>query len=665
MAVTLRAIQHGFGARLVWLCILIGMLGVSCVQSLTVEEIVEPMVNVTKKVDKWTPLRWYMERESDVSKVLLEEGSKAKAVKRLMEHELRSFSIEQLITGIVRIEDARLKHKGDLILLEDGFEKLREEFLRMESEKSEAIRDLTTEVAILKAGKEKLEQELEEKVKRDMKKDLEAVKEKRELVEALDRAYSAISALQAEKKAADDLIARMSKMSTTANVKGGDNNDVDVGDGDSDMDGPKMAATSGTKGGPSLSSGGGDASGPASYLVFKDCQTIKCVSGKVAEHSFDLLWLIFTDPLSLGGDTWNKVTQWVLDNMTLISCMLGAGIMFVFSNIIVYTIRKFAKVCQMLCRAWVLFLHLPVVTIVRDIIRFCFQMMVNSAEEAKSEREKMAKENKEMKSAIDKLAIAMKKIGEGTERAKRDAAAMMRTGPGNVEWGRQVDERLNRPPPWNRPPPGPSNRQGPRGQDRWTPARNQGGRDGRPGPSQPARAQAVMRSQEDIPVSTQPPDSPRLATTSEPATSNSPTAAVGAAKTTHDDSVGKLLYTPIFIEGVRLPRCLIDTGAQVNLIPKRDVVKQGWHFDFTGAKKICGFDGAPRGMDGVFTGTIKIGPTTLEEVDFQVCPQISVPIVGMDTLGKMGFNVNCRDGKLCQQSTGKYVQCSMVESRKN
>ena len=140
---------------------------------------------------------------------------------------------------------------------------------------------------------------------------------------------------------------------------------------------------------------------------------------------------------------------------------------------------------------------------------------------------------------------------------------------------------------------------------------------------------------------------------------------MNVVKTPQDISVRKLLYTPIVIEGVRLPRCLIDTGAQINLIPKKDVVKQGWHYELAGAKKICGFDGAPRGMDGLFTAAVKIGPTTLEKVDFQVCPQISVPIVGIDTLGKMGYNVNCREGRLSKQGIDEVVQCSVVVNQKN
>ena len=114
-----------------------------------------------------------------------------------------------------------------------------------------------------------------------------------------------------------------------------------------------------------------------------------------------------------------------------------------------------------------------------------------------------------------------------------------------------------------------------------------------------------------------------------------------------------------------MPRCLIDTGAQVNLIPKRHVVKQGWAYDLGGAKVISGFNGEPCPMDGVLWAKIKLGPTTLSKTEFQVCSAISVPILGIHTLSKMGFLVDCRQGTLCKADTGERIQCSIVNAPKN
>ena len=84
-----------------------------------------------------------------------------------------------------------------------------------------------------------------------------------------------------------------------------------------------------------------------------------------------------------------------------------------------------------------------------------------------------------------------------------------------------------------------------------------------------------------------------------------------------------------------------------------------------GVKIISGFAGDPQPMDGVLQADIQIGPTKMNEVEFQVCPKLSVPILGIYTLSKMGFTVDCKQGTLCDPETGKRVQCSVVNAQKN
>ena len=144
-----------------------------------------------------------------------------------------------------------------------------------------------------------------------------------------------------------------------------------------------------------------------------------------------------------------------------------------------------------------------------------------------------------------------------------------------------------------------------------------------------------------------------------------PAATVSTVTNDGSSQGGKLLYTPITIKGVRMSRCLVDTGAQINLIPRKDIVKNGWTYDKAGAQVVYGFDGQPSALDGVFSSTIQVGPTTKKDVRFHVSPSISVPILGIDTLRDMGFSVNCAEGELVAESTGHIIRCSVVLNQKN
>ena len=67
-------------------------------------------------------------------------------------------------------------------------------------------------------------------------------------------------------------------------------------------------------------------------------------------------------------------------------------------------------------------------------------------------------------------------------------------------------------------------------------------------------------------------------------------------------------HTPIWINGVRIPWCLIDTGAEVNLISVRDAIKYGFSYNLGGIQKIRGFNGGISAIDGVMECDMRLGP---------------------------------------------------------
>ena len=42
------------------------------------------------------------------------------------------------------------------------------------------------------------------------------------------------------------------------------------------------------------------------------------------------------------------------------------------------------------------------------------------------------------------------------------------------------------------------------------------------------------------------------------------------------------LHTPVWINGVKIPRCLIDTGAEMNSISVKDAIKDEFSYNLGG-----------------------------------------------------------------------------------
>ena len=68
-------------------------------------------------------------------------------------------------------------------------------------------------------------------------------------------------------------------------------------------------------------------------------------------------------------------------------------------------------------------------------------------------------------------------------------------------------------------------------------------------------------------------------------------------------------HTPVWINGVRIPQCLIDTGAEVNLISVKDTIKYEFSYNLGGIQKIRGFYGAINAIDGVMECDIRLQGT--------------------------------------------------------
>ena len=95
---------------------------------------------------------------------------------------------------------------------------------------------------------------------------------------------------------------------------------------------------------------------------------------------------------------------------------------------------------------------------------------------------------------------------------------------------------------------------------------------------------------------------------------------------------------------MRFPRCLIDTGSEVNLISMRDVINHGMQYEMGGIEAIRGFNGKTSPFNGLLHCKIRLGPCGEgKDAEFLVTSAVSIPINGMPTLSDLEVMVDCRE----------------------
>ena len=126
----------------------------------------------------------------------------------------------------------------------------------------------------------------------------------------------------------------------------------------------------------------------------------------------------------------------------------------------------------------------------------------------------------------------------------------------------------------------------------------------------------------------------------------------------------KEIYAPINFEGVRFSRCLIDTGAQINLMPASDVTKNQFIIQKGGIQEVRGFNGSPGKIVGTIKGKLQVGPEKeAKEMDFLVSPDITVPVIGFPALKEFGLSIDCQNHQIYNESTGEAVLCSVIATK--
>lgn len=126
---------------------------------------------------------------------------------------------------------------------------------------------------------------------------------------------------------------------------------------------------------------------------------------------------------------------------------------------------------------------------------------------------------------------------------------------------------------------------------------------------------------------------------------------------------GQLMYVPITLNGAKLERCMIDTGAEVNVISANLALKSGLTYQPAYIKEIQGFNGAPTKVVGIATCTMEMAPSQQpKEEKFLVVESIpGGPIIGMPTLNRFGLILDCDTKEITDKASGNMVKCAVLK----
>lgn len=125
----------------------------------------------------------------------------------------------------------------------------------------------------------------------------------------------------------------------------------------------------------------------------------------------------------------------------------------------------------------------------------------------------------------------------------------------------------------------------------------------------------------------------------------------------------RVFQTPISLGGVQVPKVILDTGAEVNVIPLSVCRRFGFVFQNAGPDiTLAGFDGNPICKPiGRVSFLTTVGPSESSQIEFLVVEKASETLVGLPTLCRLKLQLDCATGEVLHKPSGKRVYCSVVK----
>ena len=143
----------------------------------------------------------------------------------------------------------------------------------------------------------------------------------------------------------------------------------------------------------------------------KGCTTIKCCLLHIIGRLMDWAWLFASDPITLFEKITKKLSGAFESQIKFLSAMLGAALVFIGMNVTVYAATKFAELCEQIRKLIKFLVKLPLVAFVLDASKKFTKWILTTSDVVRSQEVADKVERK-----VDILTEALQKIVDIVEK---------------------------------------------------------------------------------------------------------------------------------------------------------------------------------------------------------------------------------------------------------
>ena len=436
----------------------------------------------------------------------------------------------------------------------------------------------------------------------------------------------------------------------------------------------------------------------------KGCTTIKCCLLHIIGRLMDWAWLFASDPITLFEKITKKLSGAFESQIKFLSAILGAALVFIGMNVTVYAATKFAELCEQIRKLMKFLMKLPLVAFMFDASRKFAKWVLTTSDVVRSQEVADKVERK-----VDILTEALQKIVDIVEKPDEPGPSAIRqkkesTGKRCTYCGAEGHARAACPREkfdsikctfcgrrghlekdchqkmWR---PLPQRRRFEEKSPQTSSVSQEKKKDEKPEVAMIVcefcglnhkkenclKNKAVKKKTGLDIIQESKKENGGSSSSSEGSAAVSMIRNEGVNSNVEDERLSpekeRLIYAPISFEGVKFSSCLLDTGAQVNLMPAREVSRHGFPYRRDGIRAVRGFDGSPGRILGTVMGQLSIGRGESVMAEFLVSPDVTRPIVGIGALASMGMSIDCASRELINNRTGDILLCTVVIGEKN
>ena len=419
----------------------------------------------------------------------------------------------------------------------------------------------------------------------------------------------------------------------------------------------------------------------------ESCQTIKCLTKGAVDLLLEGSFSVFGNPIQASKDGAKWVKDFLKEQAETLSQIFGTFLFLMFLNIVFYIYIKGAQVYRKMKEIAKVILGLPLVIVIQQMLSEVFGLFL----QLKKEKKDKGKLEKEIKKLGDGMGLLFEEIQrnrqESLNASKEIEERFQKNQERNMDVYRGVRDDLRRFQEGSKQP----NRGAPSSsQEKRMPikcdfcgryghlqedcrlriAREKESEKSKASGSSGARNRCWFCGKEghvmaNCPKNKSAPQKAglwgrRLSKIDEVPEKEAASASQGAdVNAVEEKQPTKLMYTPVWINGMKFERCLVDQGSQPNLVPLKEMTRTGIPF-VSEINWVRAYDNTIGKAIGRFTANLKIGSVEEKDVEFLVSDTIDFPFVGLGTLKDMGMNIKCRQHELHHEDSGEIIKCSAI-----